>query len=212
MARELVTLVDHVDAVDFSRAAIQAGKHLPGGDHHYLHWQYAPVEEATYNPPYGLITAGASLHWMDWSIVLPLFGRLLSAGCFLALIENVFNPQPWWDELQPVLARYSMNKDFQGYDNRTLAAELQERELFTQVGSKETVASSIRQSIEAYIESFHARNGFSRDRMGIETANECDRRIKEIVTPHCPDGLMVQGLYSRVIWGIPGSELLHLDH
>lgn len=39
-------------------------------------------------PPYGLVTAGSSLHWMDWEVVLPRIGRLLSPEGCLAIVNE----------------------------------------------------------------------------------------------------------------------------
>jgi ubiquinone/menaquinone biosynthesis C-methylase UbiE len=78
LARRLVNQVDRVDAVDFSAPMIEKGRMLPGGDHPRLNWIYGRVEEITLQPPYALITAGESLHWMAWEIVLPRFQRILT--------------------------------------------------------------------------------------------------------------------------------------
>jgi len=63
------------------------GKQLPGGDHPHLHWLCGRVEKIALKLPYALITAGVSLHWMDWQIVLPLFCELLMPGSYLAVIS-----------------------------------------------------------------------------------------------------------------------------
>jgi len=96
LARELPKFAAHVDAVDFSAAAIQLGKRLPGRDSHHLRWICCPMEEVEpqLEPPYALITAAASLHWLDWAEVLPMFQRLLLPGAYLALVENILLPRP----------------------------------------------------------------------------------------------------------------------
>jgi 2-polyprenyl-3-methyl-5-hydroxy-6-metoxy-1,4-benzoquinol methylase len=66
IARPLAPLVDRVDAVDASAAMIEAGKGLPGGGHPRLRWIIGRAEDAPLRPPYALVTAGSSLHWMDW--------------------------------------------------------------------------------------------------------------------------------------------------
>ena len=80
LARELTHYADHFDAIDFSVPAIEQGKSLPGGDSPKLRWLCAPMEEARLDATYDLITAGASLHWVDWEVVMPMFGRLLRPG------------------------------------------------------------------------------------------------------------------------------------
>ncbi|HET9979541.1 MAG TPA: methyltransferase domain-containing protein, partial [Ktedonobacterales bacterium] len=73
IARRLVGRADHIDAVDISPAMVERGKHLPGGDSPSLEWIVGAAEDARLNPPYALITAGDSLHWMEWAVVLPRF-------------------------------------------------------------------------------------------------------------------------------------------
>jgi SAM-dependent methyltransferase len=73
IARHLIAFVERIDAVDFSPEMIQRAKYLPYGDHPHLHWICGPVEDAPLSPPYTLITAGASLHWMEWKHRFPAF-------------------------------------------------------------------------------------------------------------------------------------------
>lgn len=203
VARELVRYVSQIDAVDFSREAIDEGKRLPGGDDPRLRWVHSSIEEATLFPPYDLITAGSSLHWMDWPAVMAKFNRNLKVGGYLALLENIIQQPPWGEEMRPLLMHYSLNKDFRPYDNMTIVKELEKRDLFTTVGNKETAATRFRQPVDDYVESFHARNGFSREKMSAKEAGEFDRRLKEIVLSFCSDGLVELTIRSRVIWGFP---------
>jgi len=64
LARPLAPLVDRIHAVDWSAAMIEGGRRLPGGDHPNLIWTVGAAETVALVPPYGLVTAGASLHWM----------------------------------------------------------------------------------------------------------------------------------------------------
>lgn len=203
LARKLVQIADEVDAVDFSAAAIDRGQQLPGGDNPKLNWINASIEEARLVPPYGLITAASSLHWMEWDIVLPMFERLLSPGAVLAMVENVISALPWAEELGPVIDRYSMNKEFKPYDNRTIARHLQRRGLFQTLGEQRTGAISLSQSVQVYVGSFHSRNGLSRDRLGKTTSQEFDDRMTALVSRYCPSGEMTVTYATRVIWGYP---------
>ena len=71
LARGMVPLVDRVDAVDISRAMIEEGRHLPHGTDPRLRWILGSAEEAPLDPPYGLITAGAAVHWFDEARTMP---------------------------------------------------------------------------------------------------------------------------------------------
>ena len=95
VARPLAPLVERVDAVDFSGAAIREGRRLPGGDHPRLRWIEGPIESVAVDPPYCLITAGASMHWFDWDVVFPRFARLLATdGLFV--VVGMAEERPDW--------------------------------------------------------------------------------------------------------------------
>ena len=206
LARRLANYVGQVDAVDFSRAAIEKGKGLPGGGSPRLRWLCGTVEDANLQPMYDLITAGASLHWMDWSVVMPKFGQNLAPGGFLALVEILTARPPWANEIDPLLGKYSMNKDFRPYDNLSLAGELKGRYLFETVDMRQTKPVLFHQPLVEYIESFHARNGFSRNRMMTDEASEFDQKMQLNLEPYCPDGLVMLEIAARVIWGFPGKS------
>ena len=200
IARPLARIVDRVDAVDFSEHMIDQGRQLPNGDAANLDWIHSPVEEAPLSPPYALITAGQSLHWMDWAVVLPRFYHLLVPGGYLAIVGINFPPTRWDEALGPLISHYSTNRDFQPYD---LIAELEGRDLFTKVGEAQTSPQPFRQTVDAYIESFHSRNGFSRQRMKSEMAAEFDTAVHNLVSSYHPEGIFDMQISGHVTWGIP---------
>ncbi len=77
IARPLAEYVERVDAVDFSLPMLLRARTLPGGDSPKIRWLPGRAEEVETQPPYALITAGESLHWMDWGVIL-----LVSHGKF----------------------------------------------------------------------------------------------------------------------------------
>ncbi|QBD76105.1 class I SAM-dependent methyltransferase [Ktedonosporobacter rubrisoli] len=200
LARQLVTQVERVDAVDFSRAMLDKGRTLPGGDHPQLRWIYGRVEEAALQPPYALITAGESLHWMEWDVVLPLFRRMLTPHGLLAMAERGSEPEPWQADLLELIKRFSTNKEFQPYD---LIAELKQRKLFRQEGIWQTRPVPFTQSVEDYISSIHSRNGFSRERMDTELAQAFDAEARKLLLPFAQDGMLKLMVTSNIIWGRP---------
>src|SRR5580698_34133 len=78
IALGLAPLCERIDAIDPSGEMLALGRAQPGGNDPKIHWQQATVEDATLTPPYGLITAGASFHWMDATKVLSLFADVLT--------------------------------------------------------------------------------------------------------------------------------------
>ena len=204
VARPLAPLVERVDAVDFSAAAIREGRRLPGGDHPHLRWMEGPIESVAVSPPYCLITAGVSIHWFDWDLVFPRFARLLAPdGLFVAVGMRHDKPNWMREELGPVFARYSMNRDFVPYSAAEILAQLEERGLFRQMGSAQTDAVEWKQPISEWVESIHARNGFSRDRMNPRQAAEADALFTEIATRHADnaDGFITHRYAGTLLWG-----------
>jgi SAM-dependent methyltransferase len=202
IARELVRKVDRVDAVDIAERMIAAGKALPNGDDPKLCWVSGAIEDVPLHPPYALIVVAASLHWMHWETVMTRFCEILTPGGHLAVVEEVVEPTPWSDALG-FIGAYSLNKDFQPYNMLTVTQELTTRGLFQQGGIRTTAPVSFRQSVDEYIESFHARNGLSRDRMDANVASAFDRQLRELVSWHCPNGIVELQIRGRVIWGKP---------
>jgi SAM-dependent methyltransferase len=200
VARPLAPLVDRVDAVDPSAAMIAAGRQEPGGDAPNLRWIVGYAEDAPLDPPYALITAGASLHWMDWAVVMPRFRAALTLRGTLAIIGDGTLPGPWRDALQPIIDRYSTNRLYQPHN---LIAELEQRGLFEQVGEYRTPPRPFPQPIADYIESFHARNGLSRDRMPPADAAAFDAEATVVLTALCPDGIVPLQGFGEVVWGRP---------
>ena len=94
-----------------------------------------------------------------------------------------------------------MNKDFVPYTMRSLAEELEQRQLFELHGSYETAPVPFQQLIDSYIQSFHARNGFSLDRMDPLAAAQFDREIRAVIEPFCPHGLVDQQIRAQILWG-----------
>lgn len=207
MTSGLLTYADQIDAVDVSAAMIAAGKQTVYGADQRINWIIGGIEAVELHPPYALIVAAASLHWMPWETTLPRFAQLLSANGYLALVEQETGHEPWAAELTPLFAQYSMNRDFQPYSMRTVADELQRHGLFQQRGQVETAPSGVRQSIAAWIEAIHARNGFSRDRMAPANATEFDRAVHAVISRHCLDGEVTQQIQARIIFGKPMDPL-----
>jgi hypothetical protein len=87
----------------------------------------------------------------------------------------------------------------------TVADDLQKRGLFRQAGIIATQPVPFRQPLDAWVESFHAHNGFSRERMGAETAAGFDQQVRQIIAQYCPTGEVEQLMRARVVFGKPLS-------
>jgi hypothetical protein len=105
--------------------------------------------------------------------------------------------------LNEIIARYSTNQDYQPYN---LVEEFEKRGLFVKRGEQYTTPMRFGQSIDDYIESFHARNGLSRKRMGVEQANTFDREMRELVCGFSSHGRVELQVRGYVVCGIPQAS------
>jgi trans-aconitate methyltransferase len=199
IARQLVERVERVDAVDFSQHMIEQGKQLPNGDHPRLRWFHGRIEEVRLQPPYALLTAGESLHWMDWSVVMPRFAEVLMDEAYLALITKQTTPDPW-SLLGELLPRYRTDR----YISQT--PERQEQHLFQQVGESMTEPLPFVQSLDDIVESYHSRAGFSRERMGPGQAESFDQEAKKALLESYTDGVVTFQVSAHIVWGFPKKK------
>lgn len=200
IARPLTNYVEHVVAVDFSEQMILQGKRLPGGSAPNLQWICSPIETAPLMPPYGLITAGQSLHWFDWEVTLPRFAELLVPNGYLVIVGRNYAETAWSAELQQLITQFSTNRDYQPYN---LLAELEKRQLFMKQGEKATEPELLTQTISDYIESIHSSNGFSRDRMPPEKAQAFDKAVHELVSSYVDEPMFATAVSTHIVWGFP---------
>lgn len=195
VARPLASHVEWIDAVDPSAAMIAEGQRLPNGDHPNLHWIRGRAEDAPLNPPYGLVTAGASLHWMDWETVLPRWRRMLVSGGTLAILDTNAEPTPWKTELDALIAQYSVIRDWQRLD---LVAELVERGLFRQTGRWSSDVYWMAQPREEYLEALHSMSSLSRARMGEAHVASFDEALNALLPP-----AVRLPIVATMVWGEP---------
>lgn len=202
IARALCHFVDRIDAVDVSEAMIQTGRQMPGGDHPNLTWIHGAIETVDLHPPYGLVVAAESIHWMDWEVVIRRFHEATADDAFLAVVERGVTGNTAWNDLLPVIQAYSTNGEFAPYD---IIDELASRHLFTPVGEIMTKAVLFRLSVDDYIESLHSRNGLSRDRMPSRDAISFDDEVRRVLGAHGYVDDLPLSTYATVTWGTPGS-------
>lgn len=122
------------------------------------------------------------------------------AGGVLAIVDQHETLQPWSGGVLAAIQRWSTNLHFQPYD---LIEELVVRNLFRPRDRRETAPLRYTRPIVAYVESFHARNGLSRDRMTLRAAATFDREMIALVAPHANDGLVTLTVTAEVVWGLP---------
>jgi hypothetical protein len=166
---------------------------------------------APLDPPYALVTAGESLHWMDWEIVLPRFATSLVPGGVVAIVERDWdNSDAILQRLRPIFARYGANRDYRPYD---LIAELTQRGLFEKLGERATSAEPWRPTLDEYLECRHSQNGFDRDRMSPDAVTAFDREIGAALRDLEAEGAIARdgerfelSVTATIVWGRPMSR------
>jgi SAM-dependent methyltransferase len=199
IARPLAARVRRVDALDPSEAMTSVGKALPGGDRPNLRWIRGSGETGPLTPPYGLVTMGQSLAWMEWTVVLPRWKTVMTPVARVALVERRNDDAGWWSSIRPIVPRYSTNRGFRGYD---LVQEVVDRGLFVVEGRRTVEGVPARRSVERVLESLHSMNGLTRARMG-DAAKTFDEEIRAALAPFTRDGMVEERVGAEVTWGRP---------
>src|SRR5580658_7702495 len=93
----LIDHIDRADAVDPSDAMLRVARVEARADSAKIRWIHAAIEDAPLDPPYGLIVAASSIHWMDLDVTLPRFAGTLSDGAMLAVLDGDAPVDPPWE-------------------------------------------------------------------------------------------------------------------
>lgn len=200
IARNIVEFVEKVDAVDFSEEMIREGKSLMNGNHSNLQWIHGEIENVRLFPPYKLVTAGASIHWMDWDIVFTRFKEVLTPNGLLVIIDGDRPTQaPWHTDEISLISIFSTNQHYKSID---LIQELIDRKHFHLIGDKRTAPIHYTQTVQDYIQSFHSRASLSKEDMGEKIVSEFDTQLDKILSHYTDDnGILTYKLQTKVSWG-----------
>jgi len=205
LARHLTHIGIPIDAIDISAAMVSRGQQLANGTNPLIHWHVGPSETVGLNPSYSLILAGESLHWMDWHVVLPRLAQVLDTPGKLVILDLAHETMPWSHQLGQLIGQYSTNRTYQAVD---LIKELTKRNLFIEQGRTTTAPWIFRQSIDAYIESFHGRASFSRERMSRVDAAAFDDRVRVAVEQYAHQAVELP-IVATIVWGKPLASPEH---
>jgi trans-aconitate methyltransferase len=204
LARPLAARVDHLDAVEISPAMIAEGRQRPGGDRPNLRWIAGAVETAPLGGPYALVTAGASLHWMPLRQTLARLSHVMTAGAYLAIIDQSHHEVPWRAELTEVIVRHSRSPGFD--PSFSVVDALRDEGLFDVAGYAVTTPVTFRQPVAAYVEHFHSTASLARELMSPAESAAFDRAITDIVAPWATGGALHMHVAAHLTWGRPAQS------
>lgn len=199
LALGMVSFAERIDAVEPSAAMIAEARQHTGGDGRRIRWILGRAEDAPLGAPYGLITCGTSLHWMDLRVVLPRFREALAPGAYVAIAknENVFGPHQ--EEVWAITNRYAAT----AYrDNTALAiAAVRESGVFTIQDEERTEPVPFEQSVDEYLERLHSASTLTRAELG-HMAGHFDDEVRAVFARHGIVRLRY-GVIGVVTWAVP---------
>ena len=198
-ARLIAPHMDRVDAIDPSAAMLKQARALSDATTNVT-WIESYFETAPLRPPYGIAVAAESLHWTDWPVSLPRIAAALAPGAVLLNVGRDTVPPAWSQSLLELIGEYSTNRDFRPFD---LMEELQSRGLYQLKGEWRSSELPIEQTVDAYIETIHSQNGFSRDRMTAAAASAFDDGVRALLESHGHVDTVPLRAFSRAFWGRP---------
>jgi ubiquinone/menaquinone biosynthesis C-methylase UbiE len=197
----LAQYVAALDAIEPAPAMLAAAVRRQTKVPRHIRFMLATAEAFEPRETFGLVVAAESLHWMDWDKVLPKIARWLTPQGKLAIVTTrQLGGLPWETALRDLIAHHSTNQEYRPYD---LISELVQRGLFEEHGRRTVVERGFNQSVADYVESFHSRNGFSRERMGAASADAFDAALRALVSAHTGDGTVSGDVSASVVWGRP---------
>lgn len=201
LARGLIADVARVDAVDPSAAMLAAGRALPHGKDARIHWQQARAEDARLTGPYGLITCGASLHWMEHDVVLPKFRRALAPHARMAVVdtERRYEEDGLRSAIVAHIVRYSPVQDH--IETPEVVDRLVASGAFILEGAERTEPVSFEQPVEEYVGALGSTASLSRATLG-PRADDFSRELRDLFAQHGVDRVRY-GVVGYVAWGRP---------
>lgn len=197
----LARFAERVDAVDPSPAMTREARRQPGGDGERIRWIEGIAETAALAPPYGLVTAGASIHWMDPEIVMPRFREVLAPGGVLAIVnsETSYPEHEWRTELIAVFRAFSPESHHVEFAD--LLRSLESSGHFSREGDRVAAPVPYEQTVDDYMAMLASTSSLSRVTLG-PRADDFERAARAIFTRHGITAVRAD-LVAEVVWGRP---------
>jgi len=203
----LVDHVDRIDAIDPSDEMLRVARSLPKSDDPKIRWICVRAEDAELQGPYGLIVAGASIHWTDRDRVLPKFRHAISPGAFLAVLAGDAPIDPPWESdatnfMLDFLERREGKRPAWWADATSLiSSPILVHPSFERVGTLVTRPVEVRQSIDDFLRCEHSRATWSEEVLGEQDSRDFDLQMRRILTPHVKNGVLTYSMQTRIEWG-----------
>ena len=203
-------LVDHIeraDAVDPSDAMLRVARSLPGATSAKIRWIHGAIEDAPLDPPYGLIVAASSIHWMDLDRTLPRFAEALADGAMLAVLDGDAPVDAPWEreETEFMLDFLAVREGVRPKWWKTMQERFAEPVLvhprFESLGHRITSPVSFSQNVADYLRCQHSRSAWSENHLGESASAEFDAAMTAILNGYARDRMLTFDVQTRIEWG-----------
>ena len=203
IAHGLAARFAQVDAVDPSLPMLQVAD---DGAHPNVTWIQSTAEAVRLSPPYDLVTAGASIHWMDHARLFPrLAGMLDDDGVIVVIEGDEAHDAPWRADWESFLRRW-LERLGRQYDPSAYLASMSAFRAWMTVAGERTFQAQFSQSIEHFVECQHSRATWSRARLGPEHSAAFDAELRDLLLPHATDGMLSYTVETQLVWGTPSDR------
>jgi SAM-dependent methyltransferase len=204
IAHELATRFEHVDALDPSLPMLRLAD---DGRHANISWIHGYAETAHLAGQYDLVTAGASIHWMDHAVVFPKLAALLGDGGVLAVLGGDDAQDPPWKSGWEAFVERWLELLGDHYDPGRYEAAMSSFRPWMNIAGERAFEGSFIQSIEDFVDCQHSRATWSRANLGPDLVARFDAELRELTAPHADsNGMLRYRTRAEVVWGTVGSR------
>jgi trans-aconitate methyltransferase len=207
IVRGLLDQIDRADAVDPSAEMLHMARSFPAGGDPRIRWIRSRIEDAELTPPYGLIVAAASIHWMDVDRVLPRFREAQAPGAFLAVLDGDAPIHPAWEgEATRFMLDFLQKTNgerpkYWANASQRLQQPILDHPAFERVGTVISKPVQVAQNITDFLRCEHSRSTWSEDHLGEQASAQFDKGLRELLTPFATDDILTFSVQTRVEWG-----------
>ena len=203
----LIDQIDRVDAVDPSDAMLRVARASPMAASSKIRWIHAGIEDAPLDPPYGLIVAASSIHWMDLERTLPRFADDLADGAMLAVLDGDAPVDAPWEREETafmidfVAAREGQRPKWWKTARERFLEPVLVHPRFESLGHRVTAPVEFSQNIPDYLRCQHSRATWSEEHLGEKASAEFDAAMTAILNGYTREGMLTFNVQTRIEWG-----------
>ena len=186
---------------------LRVARSSPAAASRKIRWIHDAIEDAPLDPPYGLIVAASSIHWMALDRTLPRFADALAEGAMLAVLDgDAPVDAPWEREeiafmIDFIAAQEGLRPTWWKTVRERFAEPVLVHPTFEQLGHRITAPVSFSQSIADYLRCQHSRATWSEDQLGAKASEEFDAAMTAILNRYARDGMLTFDVQTRIEWG-----------